>query len=116
MIPGKIEQQHVIIDVGGLSLYEIPVMSLVKLSKDATLYSKHRSLSTYIIGVPRYLMYVADIVRAVFDPMQKEKVFFFNKDFKDVFEERIGLQNLEEKYFGVLPNVESNFFPPRLNN
>ena len=65
--------------------------------------------------MPGYLTYVFNLVRELLNPIQKEIVLFFNNDYKEEFERTFGLENLEEKFFGELPNLESNFFPPQLN-
>lgn len=58
-----------------------------------------------------------NILKGTLDPFQKEKVMFYGyDDFKDDFAERIGLENLEEKYFGLLPDLTEDFFPPRFNS
>ena len=99
----------------GLPVYKYPIAALGKVIASGSLYWKNRMVTTYIVGMPTYLTYVVNFVMSLLNPIQQKKVIFFNNDYKEVFEEKLGLENLEQKFFGELPNVESNFFPPRLN-
>ena len=105
-----------IVDVQGLPVYKYPLTALGKVIASGSLYWKHRAVTTYIVGMPKYLTYVASLVMSLLNPFQQKKVIFFYKDYKEEFEEKFGLENLEQKFFGELPNVESNFFPPKLNS
>ena len=99
----------------GLPILKYPLVALIQVITHYSLHNKNRGYKTYVVGVPAYVTWVFSLVRELLNPFQKEIVFFFNDDYKEEFEKVFWLENLEEKFFGELPNVESNFFPPRLN-
>lgn len=115
LVPGRVEQYSLIIDFRDVALTEIPVQSIVSMiSRSTTLY-KHRSCQTLVVGVGWIIRVAVKFVYNFMDAFQLEKFVVYGDVFADEFDEKIGLENLEEKYGGELANVEANFFPPLLN-
>lgn len=116
LLPGQIEQYTVIVDARGIALYEVPINSLVGISKRLTIFYKHRSCQTLFIGVAWVIRAATKFVFKLMDPFQRQKlVMYGDDDFKDALDERIGLDYLEQKFFGNLPNLETHSFPPVYN-
>ena len=95
---------------------EVPVKHFVALNKRVTTFYKHRACNTVVVGINWVIRAAVKFIYNFLDPFQVEKVIIFGNDFADFFEERIGVENLEEKFGGTLPNVEANFFPPHYNH
>ena len=100
----------------GVALSEIPVSHLVGVAQRSTTFYKHRSSATLGIGVSWIIRAAVKFVYNFFDEFQKKKFTIFGDDFVEHFDESIGLENLEEKFGGKLPNVEDNFWPPHFNH
>lgn len=115
MLPGRLEQSVLVIDTKGLALYEIPVKKIGHLCMRNTRYWKHSCAYVGIINVNWVVKPATKIIRQFLDPFQQEKTQIFTNDFKNFFAQRIGLEKMEKKYGGALPNKTTNFFPPELN-
>ena len=96
---------------------EIPIKHLVGVNKRATTFYKQRSSLTLAIGVGWIIRTAVKFIFNFLDSFQQKKfIIFGDNDFFEYFDEHIGLENMEEKYGGKLPNVEENFFPPHFNH
>ena len=67
------------------------------------------------VGVSWIIRAAVKFLYNFFDEFQKQKFIIFGDDFVEYFEETIGLENLEEKFGGKLPNVEDKYWPPHFN-
>ena len=68
--------------------------------------------ATDVTFVVRQLMKIA---HQFVDEFTKKKLLVYGENYREAMEELIEPENLEVKYGGTLPNIESNFFPPSFN-
>uniref|UniRef100_A0A7S3MNX5 CRAL-TRIO domain-containing protein n=1 Tax=Favella ehrenbergii TaxID=182087 RepID=A0A7S3MNX5_9SPIT len=115
LIPGKIETWNVIIDAKDVSVFEFPVASLGSMVKRIIADYKVRGNHMIAVNTHWLLAKAVNFVQPMLSPRVAGKTFLFTNDYHDHLDALIGKARLEQKFGGELPNVESNFFPPRYN-
>ena len=65
------------------------------------------------INTPWLILKVIDLVYSFLNPFSAQKTKIFGEDYGEYFDEKLGRENLENKYGGWIPDKKSNFFPPR---
>ena len=100
----------------GVALSEIPIVNLARVALHTTTFYKHRSSATLGVGVNWIVRAAVKFLYNFCDDFQKSRFTMFGDDFIEYFDENIGLENLEEKFGGKLPNVEEHFWPPHFNH
>ena len=83
MVPGQIEQYFFIVDVRGVSLWEIPVRSLISFVKHNSKFYKHRVHKFYAINLSWTVRKGVNFVWNFLDPFQKQQLGFYSDDYKD---------------------------------
>ena len=72
MVPGQIEQYFFIVDVRNVSLWEIPVRSLISFVKHNSKFYKHRVHKFYGLNLSWTIRKGVNFVWNFLDPFQKQ--------------------------------------------
>lgn len=115
LIPGKIENYHVIIDMENIGLTEFPVnwVRMIALHVRDGYFARCASLS--FVNVPYLVKALSKIIFAIVDDFQGSKMYVFKQDFNPKLKKSLGFENIEKSYGGYLPKKTSDYFPPRLS-
>ena len=95
-IPGKIETWHTIIDVKGLSLWEMPIKSGGRIAMHLKETNFVRGATLHFTNVPKVAEIAARFLYNFLDDFMKEKMIFWSDNFKPRFKELFGKANLEK--------------------
>ena len=117
MVPGHVEQYVLIFDLADLSLFEIPIGDIANFAKHGTVNYKQRNGMSIYVNMHWVIHLAITILKSVLDEGQLMCNKFFTDDYHSFLDEMIGLENVQEKYGGKLPNLElgTSEFPPRFN-
>lgn len=116
MVPGQIEQYFFIVDVRNVSLWEIPVRSLISFVKHNSKFYKHRVHKFYGLNLSWTIRKGVNFVWNFLDPFQKQQLGFYSDDYKEDLHYWIDKSNLEQRFGGNLPDLtKGQFWPPNLN-
>lgn len=114
-IPGIVETWHTIIDIKGLSIWEMPFSDAGMIAVHLKETNFVRAATLHFTNVPRIAEMLAKIIYNFIDDFDKKKMLFWGANFKQPFDELFGLHNMEKKFYGKLPNRKQDFWPPMLN-
>lgn len=108
IVPGKIENICVILDLRNLALSQVPLSSLMEVK--AVLCNQHagRVFRFYICNMPLVLRAVSGVVRAAMTERQRQKIVFVKSH--ETLRREFALHHLEEDLGGTRPPVEE-FLP-----
>ena len=111
------EQYVLIFDVKDVSIFDFPVGDIVEFSKHGTVNYKQRNGMSLYVHIPWMFKLAITIFSNVLDEGQLICNKFFGEDYQTFLDEMIGLENVQEKYGGKLPNQpeDKSEFPPRFN-
>jgi len=117
MVPGHVEQYVLIFDLADLSLFEIPIGDIGNFAKHGTINYKQRNGMSIYVNMHWVIHLAITILKSVLDEGQLLCNQFFTDDYQSFLDEMIGLEHVQEKYGGKLPNLElgTSEFPPRFN-
>lgn len=117
MVQGRVEQWVSIVDAADVGISEIPLFLIQKFSKRATTNFKQRNGMTIYVNLHWMLRVAVTLVEQVLDELQLKCNAFFKSDYTSFVDETFGLENVQEKYGGKLPNVDPDNvqFPPLFN-
>jgi len=112
MIPGKIENWDVILDLKDVGFSEIPRDRIQPLVTTMSTNFRGRLYRLYATDVSFILRSLWNLVRAFVDEFTNNKLSVHGSIYDDEICNLIAEDNLETKYGGKLANMESDFFPP----
>ena len=114
MIKGKIETMIWMLDVKDLGLFDNPLSLVFALQRRLRLTLINRGYNTLVVHMNPVLQFVAKAVISIF-PYFSQKLFFYRDNGYEHLSRLVSDDNIEEKYGGKHPNIETGFFPPKLN-
>jgi len=115
LVPGQIETLTYIIDVKDVAVYELPLGSLLHMTKRLKHGYKLRTYKVLIVNVHWIVSAAAQILFTFLPSHIAEKVSMQSGNGSKDLLKYVDPNNLEIKYGGNLPNKETDFFPPRYN-
>eukprot|EP00742_Colponemidia_sp_Colp-10_P004374 GILJ01004669.1.p1 GENE.GILJ01004669.1~~GILJ01004669.1.p1 ORF type:complete len:544 (+),score=93.40 GILJ01004669.1:62-1693(+) len=115
MVPGKVENWNIILDLAGVSLSNIPYKAMKELV--STLQSNYRARlhTMFIVNAPTLVYGVWRVVKGFLDPETVKKIQIHKSGFQDAVLSLFNREQVEKKYGGVLPE-NTTFHPPTMPN
>lgn len=110
MVPGKIENWAIIIDLSHKSLMRIPMRELKKILEVLQNNYTCRMAYTFIVNAPSSLRFIWGLVSSFLDSQSVEKIRIHSEGNPGELLERVSPEQLEEKYGGVNENL-NEFWP-----
>lgn len=111
LVPGKIETWVVIKDARGVGATEMPVKLIKGMTAKFAIYYCHRIEKSFVLNVPIMMNAVWKIVSMFIDAETFKKITISRNGWEPMLASIISPENLEEKYGGIMPNKEDNFWP-----
>eukprot|EP00927_Polykrikos_kofoidii_P028173 TRINITY_DN24639_c0_g1_i1.p1 TRINITY_DN24639_c0_g1~~TRINITY_DN24639_c0_g1_i1.p1 ORF type:complete len:526 (+),score=74.31 TRINITY_DN24639_c0_g1_i1:397-1974(+) len=108
LIPGRVENNTVVVDLKGLSLTQVPIAALKDVYKVMSHHYMGRVFRFYICNASWTLMSIASVVKSILTDRQRQKLVFVD-NVKDMAKDWAADQ-LEEDLGGRRP-VDKGFFP-----
>ena len=115
MVPGAIESWTCIFDLKDVGVTEIPKDRIQPLVRNMTKNYRGRLFRFYATDVTFIVRQLWKLAHKFVDEFTNKKLLIYGNDYHDHLKELIEPDNLEERYGGNLPNIQSNFFPPQFN-
>jgi hypothetical protein len=113
LIPGKVENWTVILNMDNVGLTQIPKTLLQGMISAMTRNYRGRMFRLFAVYVAWLVKGLWSVARSLIDEFTATKINIYGSDgFKDDILKIIDEKNLEEKFGGKLPNKRDNFFPP----
>lgn len=111
VVPGRIENLNVIVDLNNLSISQVPIAALQEVYKVLGQHYIGRVFKFYVCNVSMFLSTMAGVVRAMLTDRQKQKLNILS-DLKELHKD-FALHHLEADLGGTRPNItkEQGFFP-----
>ena len=91
LVPGKIEQFNLIVDMSDVALHEIPIQRFGGMMARTKMHFAQRMSYSGIIKLSWFLQKAVNMITVFLDEFQSEKVNFYSNDYKATFDERFGL-------------------------
>lgn len=115
LIPGKIENWTVILDMNNVGLTQIPKSLLQGMISAMTKNYRGRMFKLFVLNVAWLVRGLWKLVKTLIDEFTASKINIYGgNDFKEDILKIIDAESLEARYAGKLPNKSGNFFPPEL--
>ena len=115
MVPGAIESWTCIFDLKDVGVTEIPKDRIQPLVRNMTKNYRGRLFRFYATDVTFIVRQLWKLAHRFVDEFTNKKLLIYGNDYHDHLKELIEPDNLEQRYGGNLPNIQSNFFPPQFN-
>ena len=115
MVPGSIESWTCIFDLKGVGVTEIPKDKIQPLVQNMTKNYRGRLFRFYAVDVTFIVRQLWKLAHKFVDEFTNKKLLIYGDEYRNDIKELIEPENLEERYGGNLPNIESDFFPPKFN-
>lgn len=112
-LPGHVENNIVIIETDGLSLFKVPLGHLQGIIQTASNNYPESLAKMYILNPSFILRTSWNLVKNLMEAETADKISFLQSDDFDQMQEMIPRDQLEEKFGGILPNL-TEYWPPRL--
>jgi len=106
-----------IFDLKDVGFTDVPLGMIGKYAKYGTLHFKQRNGATVYLNMHWLISAAVNLFKGFLDEGQMKCNFFFTTDYHSFIDEMIGLENVQAKYGGRLPNNAegTSEFPPRFN-
>ena len=114
MMPSKIENWTIIVDLNNVGLTQIPKNLLQSVITSMQRNYRGRLFRMFAVNVHWLVRGLWQIAKNLVDEFTLTKMNMLGYEFKDNILQVIDAGNLEAKYGGSLPNKEIEFFPPEL--
>lgn len=111
IVPGKVETWVIIQDLKDVGVTQLPVNLLKTMSERLSVFYSLRLFRCFTINVPLTINALWSMVKVFIDPETRRKIIIQRKGWEKLLAEIITPDNLEQKYGGMLPNKEENFYP-----
>jgi hypothetical protein len=109
-----VENWIIITDLGNRSVFKLPVKELKGIIKYMRSTYRCRVVSNYIVNAPGTISVAWKIAAKFMDETSKRKIDISSGICPDKMLQLIPPDQLEEKYGGTAPNMETDFWPPRV--
>lgn len=108
LVPGKVENNCLIVDLKGLTLAQVPLKALTEVYNVMSHHYIGRVFKFYICNLSRTLSAIAGMAKSILTDRQKQKLVFV--DSLEELRREFALHHLEEDLGGTRP-VLRQFFP-----
>lgn len=105
LVPGKVEQWKVIVDLAGINIFSVPVSLIKQISKALTINYRGRLSQMFIIHAPYLLTGIWNVVKTVLPQVTQEKISISSGKNSKKLVEIIDPSQLEVRYGGTAPNT-----------
>ena len=112
LLPGKVENWIIIIDLDNISLTKIPVKKVGAIITNGVRNFGARLFRNYNINASWTVRKSNQIFTAFIDDITKIKSQTFGDTYRDAIFQYIPKESIEVKYGGTRPNIKNKFFPP----
>ncbi|KAK2197503.1 bifunctional CRAL-TRIO lipid binding domain superfamily/CRAL-TRIO lipid binding domain/CRAL-TRIO [Babesia duncani] len=111
MIPGRIEQWRVLLDLTGVKLYSIPVTLLKQIAKGLTVNYRGRLSQMFIVNAPYIITGIWNMVKTVLPQVTQDKISISSGKSTSKILECCDPSQIEVRYGGSAPNATSFDLP-----
>lgn len=111
LVPGIIENWVNIIDMGNQGLRELPLKALFKFIGILQKVYKCRLAYSFVVNPPNSMYYIWTCAKPFIDKATQAKVVIENKGFSQIMLDLYEPYQLEQRFGGFAPNLET-FWPP----
>mmetsp|Transcript_69913 Transcript_69913/g.186236 ORF Transcript_69913/g.186236 Transcript_69913/m.186236 type:complete len:675 (+) Transcript_69913:138-2162(+) len=105
VVPGKVEQQIVIIDLADVSLTGIPVSALKSVVNTLSKHYVGRVYQMHVLNAPYLISGLYSVVKPLLTDRQQQKIKFASNP-KDLFSEIMALHHIPKCYGGSRPDIQ----------
>ena len=113
LLPGKIENWTVIVDLSNVGLTQVPKTLLQGMISAMAKNYRGRMFKLFCVQVAWLVRGLWKIVQQLIDEFTASKISIYGgSDFQEPMKQIIDEKNLEQKFGGKLPNKVKDFFPP----
>jgi hypothetical protein len=106
LIPGQVENWIVLINLKGMSLWDIPYNSLGKIIKFSSGSYRSRLYRAYILNAPWSITIPWNFAKGMLNDMQKTKMNIEKSNYSKKMADHIRLDQLESKFGGTQPDID----------
>ena len=111
-LPGVAETFCIIMDLDKVGITQMPVRGLKNFLGAVQTNFRGRGYKTFIVNAGMMVRGSWSMIKPVLDEFTAQKINILAGDFKTKIPAFIQVDQLEQRFGGILPDKKSNFFPP----
>mmetsp|Transcript_70981 Transcript_70981/g.82631 ORF Transcript_70981/g.82631 Transcript_70981/m.82631 type:complete len:412 (+) Transcript_70981:14-1249(+) len=107
LLPGQIENWHVVGDLNGCGITELPISALKKIFIHLQSHYRARLYKLHIFNAPNSIVLPWKMSRGFIEDTTREKVHFYKESTSEKLWKEINPAQVEQKFGGKAPNLTS---------